>query len=390
MDLLRVLARKRKYLLWLVVLVVGGIALKMTLLAPSKVQVVSVEKRDLTAQVYGNGTVEAKVVVGVSSKITGRIVELYVDQGDQVKQGQLLAKLENDDFRHQEEQSAAGLNKSAASLRVEEANLQKAKANLVLAEKNAQRFHALAEKNLVSKLEAEQYDTACQVAREEVVRCQATVEAMQMEQQAGRAGVAFARSKVADTLIYAPDDGTIISRDMEKGATVSPGMAIFTLADPRTIWVKTNVDESQIKGVAVGKKAMITLRSAPGEQLPGQVARLGQQSDRVTEELEVDVAFTEPLKNFRLGEKSEVYIVTGTQKAAPSLPAASIVTKDKKRGVWVVKNGKLAFKEVTVGIADRRNFTEIVAGLDGGEQVAMASPPEMAKFHDGMKVQVTP
>jgi len=388
MDLLKRLARKKKYLLWLVVLVTGGIALRMTLFAPAKVKVVSVEKRDLTAQVYGNGTVEAKVVVGVSSKITGRIIEQYADQGDRVKRGQLLAKLENEDFLHQEQQSEAGLSRSAASLSVEQANFQKAKSNLTLAEKNSQRFKTLAEKNLVSKLEAEQYDTACQVAREEVSRCQAAVEAVRMEQRANSAGLGFAKSKVADTLIYAPQDGIIITRDLEKGATVSPGMSIFTLADPRTIWVKANVDESQLKGVAVGKTAMITLRSSPNEQLPGQVARMGHQSDRVTEELEVDVAFTDPLKNFRLGEQSDVYIVAGMKKDAPSLPSGSIMTKDKKRGVWVVKNGKLAFKEVTVGIADRRNFTEIVAGLDGGERVAMAPPPEMAKFQEGMKVRV--
>lgn len=380
---------KKKYLIWLVILVAGGVALKMTLFAPSKVKVVSVEKRDLTAQVYGNGTVEAKVVVGVSSKITGRIVGLYADQGDRVKRGQLLAKLENDDFVHQEQQSEAGLNRSTASLSVEQANFQKAKANLALAEKNAQRFKTLAEKNLVSKLEAEQYDTACQVDREEVARCQATIDAARMEQRAGRANLGFARSKVADTLIYAPQDGVIITRDLEKGATVTPGMSIFTLADPRTVWVKANVDESLLKGVAVGKKTMITLRSSPGEQLPGQVARLGHQSDRVTEELEVDVAFNEPLKNFRLGEQSDVYIVAGMKKDAPSLPSASIVTKDKKRGVWVVKSGKLAFKEVTVGITDRRNFTEIVTGLDGSERVAVAPPPEMVKFQEGMKVQVT-
>lgn len=390
MDLLKRLARKKKFLLWFVVLVAGGIALKMTFFAPSKVKVVSVEKRDLTAQVYGNGTVEAKVVVGVSSKITGRIVELYADQGDRVKRGQLLAKLENDDFRHQEQQSEAGLSRSAASLSVEQANLQKAKSNLTLAEKNAQRFKTLSEKNLVSKLEAEQYDTACRVAREEVARCLAAVDAVRMEQRANSAGLGFARSKVADTLIYAPQNGIIITRDLEKGATVSPGMSIFTLADPRTVWVKANVDESQLKGVAIGKKAMITLRSSPSEQLPGQVARLGHQSDRVTEELEVDVAFNEPLKNFRLGEQSDVYIVAGMKKDAPSLPSATIVTKDKKRAVWVVKNGKLAFKEVTAGITDRHNFTEIVTGLDGGERIAVAAPPEMAKFQEGMKVQVTP
>ncbi len=389
MDVLKTLAKKKKYFIWPVVLVVGVFILKMTLLAPVKVKVISVEKRDLVSQVYGNGTVEAKVVVGVSSKITGRIVELYADQGDNVKRGQLLAKLENDDFRHQELQSEAGLRKSAASLSVEQANLQKAKSNLVLAEKNAQRFKVLAEKNLVSKLEAEQYDTACQVAREEVARSSAAVEAVRMEQQAGRAGVGFAKSKVADTLIYAPQDGTIITRDLEKGATVSPGMPIFTLADPRVVWVKANVDESLLKGVAVGKKAMITLRSSPREQLSGQVARLGHQSDRVTEELEVDVAFSEPLKNFRLGEQSDVYITAESKKDTPSLLSAAIISKEKKRGVWVVNNGKLTFKEVTIGITDRRNFTEIVSGLDTGERVAMAPPQLMVTFQEGMKVRIT-
>lgn len=387
MNLLQSLARKKGYLIWLLVVVAGGIALKMTLFAPPMVKVVTAEKRDLTAQVYGNGTVEAKVVVGVSSKITGRIVELYADQGDQVKRGQLLAKLESDDFHHQQLQSEAGVGRSAASLNVELANLQKARTNLTLAEKNAQRFKVLSEKNFVSRLEAEQYDTACQVAREEVARSKAAVEAVRMEQRANSAGLGVARSKVADTVIYAPQDGVIITRDLEKGATVSPGLTIFTLADPRTIWVKANVDESSLQGVDVGKRALISLRSSSGEPLPGHVARLGRQSDRVTEELVVDVAFDEPLKNFRLGEQSDLYIITGIKKDALTLPSAAIVTKDRKSGVWVVANGKLGFKAVSVGITDRSNVSEIVTGLNDGERVVLASPPQMAKFKEGQKVR---
>jgi len=388
MDLLKTLAKKKKYLIWATVLAVVVITLKMTLFAPPKVRAVSVEKRDLTAQVYGNGTVEAKVVVGVSSKITGRIVELLVDQGDRVKRGQLLARLENDDLLQQQQQSEAGLNRSAANLNVEQANLQKAKANLALAEKNAQRFRALAEKNLVSRLEAEQYETANKLAREEVARSQATIEAVRMEQQSGRAGVGFARSKVADTLIYAPQDGVIITRDLEKGATATPGQAIFTLADPATIWVRANVDESQLKGVAVGKSAVITLRSSPGEQWAGQVARLGHQSDRVTEELQVDVAFNPPLSNFRLGEQSEVYITTEVKKSVPSLPSAALVTNGGKQGVWIAENGVLKFREITVGIRDRSDFAEITGGLDGKERVVVAAKPQLAKFRDGMKVRL--
>lgn len=388
MDLFKALSKRKKYLFLPVALVAIIAVLKMTLLAPPKVKIVTVEKRDLASQVYGNGTVEAKVVVGVASKITGRIVELYADQGDRVKRGQLLAKLENDDFIQQERQSEAGLNKSGASLNVEQATLQKAKANQVLAEKNAKRYKALAEKNLISKLEAEQYETAYQVANGEVARSQASVDAVRMEQQAGRAGLGFAKSRVKDTLIYAPQDGIVISRDLEKGATVTAGMAIFTLADPRTVWVKANVDESQLKGISVGKKALISLRSSGSEQCAGTVARLGRQSDRVTEELEVDVAFTEPLVNFRLGEQSDVYIITGAKKGVPSLPSTSIDIKDNIRGVWVVADGKIAFKPVTVGIEDRRNFTEIVSGLNSGDRVVMKSASAKILFKEGMKVKV--
>jgi HlyD family secretion protein len=209
-----------------------------------------------------------------------------------------------------------------------------------------------------------------------------------MEQAANRAGLGFARSKVADTSIYAPNDGIIITRDLEKGATAVPGQAIFTLADPATIWVKSNVDESQLKGVAVGKSAVIKLRSLPGEQWPGQVARLGHQSDRVTEELQVDVAFTPPLKNFRLGEQAEVYITTETQKSVPALPATAVVTVGKKRGVWVVDNGRLTFKPVTVGIKSLDNSTEITGGLVGNERVVVAAPSQLGTFRDGMKVRV--
>ena len=387
MDLLKTLTSKKKALLWLSFMVAIGIILKLTLFAPITVKVVSVEKRDLTAQVYGNGTVEAKVVVGVSSKITGRIVELYADQGDHVSRGQLVAKLENDDFIQQQHQAEAGVNKSGANLKVETANLSKARANAVLAAKNNQRYKSLLESGMVSRLEAEQYENSHLVAGEEVARSSAALEAVGMEQTANRANLGFSRSKVADTLIYAPQDGIIITRDLEKGATVTAGMSIFTLADPRTVWVKANVDESQLKGISIGKKAVISLRSATGEPLPGQVVRLGQQSDRVTEELAVDVAFNEPLKQFRLGEQSDVYIVTEIKKAAPSLPAAAIVARDKTRGVWVIINGRLTFKEVTIGIEDRRNFTEIVTGLAAGERVALATPAEMVKFKEGLQVR---
>ena len=194
MELIRNVKQKKKWLIRVVVAVVTVALLKLTLLAPPRVPVVNLEKRDLTARVYGNGTVEAKVVVGISSKITGRIVELYVDQGDHVKAGQLLARLENDDLVQQQRQSEAAVSRSDANLNVEKANLRKALANVALAEKNASRFRTLADKNVVSRLEAEQYENSWQVAREEVARGRASLESVRMEQAANRASLGVCRA----------------------------------------------------------------------------------------------------------------------------------------------------------------------------------------------------
>ncbi|MBI5444720.1 MAG: efflux RND transporter periplasmic adaptor subunit [Deltaproteobacteria bacterium] len=388
MKLLRFLMNNKRFVVWPLLALAAFAGLKKTVLAPQEVKTARIERRDLTAQVYGNGTVEAKVVVPVSTKTTGRILDLYADQGDFVKRGQLLAKLENDDVNQQVLQAQAGLEKTASALAMEEANLKKAKANLELAEKNAGRFRNLAERNLVSRMEAEQYENTYRVAKEEVARVTAAIEVAGRDQTANRANLGVARTRVADTLVYAPESGLIISRDLERGATVTPGVAIFRLADPRTVWVAANVDESQLGGVAVGKKAQIALRSAPGKLFLGRVARLGRESDRVTEESEVDVAFDPPLTDFRLGEQAEVYIVSQVKPAAPCVTAKALASRGKNRGVWLVEGEKLRFREVGVGIEDRKGLSEVLSGLTGNEVIALAPAEKMLQFKEGQRVKV--
>ena len=379
---------RKKHFLALVGVLILGLVLRFTVFAPPKVQVVRLTQRDLVTQVYGNGTVEAKVVVNIASRITGRIVEVHADQGDMVKRGQLLAKLDATELQAQTRQSVAIAEKAGATVALEQANLHKARAGLLLAEKNSKRFSALAAKELVSSQEDEQYQTAFLVAREEAARAAAALNSAGREKTAAVASLAASRSRRDDALILAPEDGIIIRRDLEPGATVSAGLPIFLLADPETVWVKANIDESQLKGVKPGQLASISLRSAPGEKFPGRVARLAWESDRVTEELEVDVAFTPSRKDFRLGEQAEVLIAAGARRAAPSIPKAALVAKGKQRGVWVVEGGRLRFQELATGIEDP-NFIEITAGLTGNEAIVLAAPERMQRLTDRQKIRVS-
>jgi HlyD family secretion protein len=378
---------QKKHLLLLAGILALGLILRLTVFDPLEVQVARLAKRDLVTEVYGNGTVEAKVVVNIASKITGRLVEVRVDQGDLVKRGQVLAKLDASELRAQAGQAAATAEKAAAAVALEQANLQKAQASLLLAEKNGRRFSALAAKELVSTQEAEQYETALLLARQETARAAAALHAAGRERIAATAALAASRARLDDSLILAPEDGVIIRRDLEPGATVSAGLPIFLLANPATVWVKANVDEAQLKGVTPGQPATITLRSAPGEKFPGQVARLAWESDRVTEELVVDVAFTPALENFRLGEQAEVLIAANSKQGAPSIAKAALLTRDKQRGVWVVAGNRLQFRQVVTGIADH-NFVEITSGLADQETIALAAPEQLQKFSDGQKVRV--
>lgn len=377
-----------KPMAWLAAAVAAALLAKMTLLAPVKVKAVRLERRDLTARAYGNGTVEARVVVAVSSKVTGRIRTLLADQGDRVKRGQLLARLEDEDFSHQELQAEAGMKKAAAMVATEEANLRKARASLELAERNAKRFRTLVDKEFVSRLDAEQYETNARLAAEEVERCAAATEAARLEQAATRANMGFASSRRRDMLIYAPDDGIVISRDLETGATVSPGIPIFRIADPASVWVEAHVDESQLAGIAVGKSATITLRSDPGRKIEGKVARIGRESDRVTEELEVDVAFPPSQGDFRLGEQAEVLVATGFRRSAPALPAAAVASRGKRRGAWTIHEGRLKFREMVVGIEDREGFVEVLSGIGPETFVALPAAETATKFKDGKRVAV--
>ena len=388
MTAVQSIAKNAKYLLWILAAGTAFVALKLTLLSPPSVRLVTVTNRDLTAQVYGNGTVEAKVVVDVSSKITGRIVALFADQGDHVQRGRLVAKLEDEDFGQQAIQAEALVRKASATLLVEEANLRKARSNAELAERNAARFKMLVDKNLIPRIESDQYENANQVAKDEVERSRSAVDAAQRDLEAARANLGFAGSRRSDTLVYAPQDGIILSRELEQGAIVSPGLPIFRMAAPQNIWVKANVDESLMHGIAVGQRATILLRSSKGENFPGRVVRIGRESDRVTEELEVDVSFDPPLTQFHLGEQAEVYILSESKKGCPSLPITAVAKQGDRRGVWMIQAGKLKWKEITLGIEDRNAFVEVVSGLVPGEAVAVAPAEQMRKFLDGMKVKI--
>jgi multidrug efflux pump subunit AcrA (membrane-fusion protein) len=383
-------------------------------LRPVAVTVAAVTTRDLAPAIQGVGTVEAKVAVNLSSKITDRVVSVLVDQGDTIKTGQLMARLDDTQY-------VAGVNQAEASMRAAEAQLRdllagarpdeleqlrarfaSAGATRALTERDFQRTKELFAKELISAQDmdrARQAHDAATAGERDARHALALalnnwarkdqIEAARALLQAAQSALALAREKLADTVIVSPLDGYVVSRDLEAGGVVNPGIPIFKIADPRTAWVTVYADARDTGSLAVGSPTDITLRSLPDRVFRGRVARIQREGDRVTEQLAVDVSFVERPPRLILGEQVEATIRPPAHSAATALPLAAVVRRPDGSGVLVVEDGRIRFTPARLGVVDPAGWIEVLQGLSPGQAVVTAPGRLADPQNEGRRVRVT-
>jgi HlyD family secretion protein len=382
-------------------------------LRPARVATAQVAAREIRPAVQGVGTVEAKVVVQLAAKIAGRIVALSVDHGDAVRAGQTLVQLENSESSAEVERAQAGLERAklavraqeAAVLRAEaalaaaEAVVARARANRSLAQANAERWRKLSAEDMVARMDFDDKVNAAasadaelksaealrQAAAKEVAVQEAALKLAPKDIAAAAAALASAQARNRDSILTSPIDGFVVSRELESGAAVNPGTPILKLADPGSIWVTVYVDEREAGPIGVGQAADVTLRSIPYRAFRGEVARIRRESDRVTEQLTVDVAFSERPERLILGEQAEATIRPATIKAA-ALPLAAVVQSPNGAGAWTVADGRLRFRRARLGAVDPAGWIEVVEGFSVGDHVVVA-PGRLADLtNEGRRV----
>jgi HlyD family secretion protein len=327
---------------------------------PVPVKAVRPQRGELVVEVFGTGTLESKVVVGVSSKIVGKVVEVLVDQGDNVTAGQTLARLEARDF--------------GDAVRVAVAQRDQARAEVAKARADLDRERALFGSELVSRSEFDTYDAAHGVAEAKLKNSEASL------------GVA--QAKLADTQVVSPASGLVITRNLEVGSTVVPGAPIFRIAASAP-WVVTQVDERETGALRPGQPARVVFETDPALVQPGHVARLSAEVDRVTEEREVDVSLDLSSANRFLGQRADVYIETARKQDAPRVPLTALVVQGGRPGVLAVVDGRARWRPVQLGVRDRK-FVEIVSGVTERDLVIMSPLAGKKPISDGERVTVVP
>jgi HlyD family secretion protein len=326
--------------------------------------------QNVEVRVFGIGTIEAQIVSRVGFQIAGKVIAIEADQGDFVKTGALLAKLDDDAQR-------AKLRKSEAAQRQAVANLTKVQAQRERAEISYQqkksvnaRRQTLVSRGTVSQEAAEDSQAAEEIALGDAKIIEADTQVATVQQEDAASQRQLDAVILAQHELRAPFDARVIARNKELGGIVNAGETVFTLIAPDSIWIKAYVDEALAGGLNIGQRAFVRLRSEPDRLYETEVVRIDQENDRVTEERRIYVRCRtcNPQHQLRyLGEQAEVEVVKKVIPAGLFVPLKFIEGYDGRSGlVWTVENGRLGKRKVSLGerlLDGRVQITSDVQGL---------------------------
>ena len=371
----------------LLISVFAWVVLTQGPLAPIKVTTEKVQTGSLAAETFGVGIVEARHSYNISPVMTGRIKKLFVDQGDHVKVGQVVAELDPIDLDEKLASSRLMAERSANSIKVAEAQLVQAQSQGKTISSTYKRYGELHAKGFVSQemLDAKLNEkTAALAALDAATASLAAAKRDHARAQSDAVGMENLRDQ---TRLASPIGGVVTAKLLEQGATVVPGQTVLQVIAPSDLWIKTRIDQKQSGAIRVGQRADIVLRSQPQTSVPGTVERIDLISDTVTEERIVNVSFAAPELNASLGEYAEVTIKLPVQEKARAIPTVAVKRINQQDGVWVLQNSRAKFRPVKTGISTLDGRTQILAGLADGDEVIVYS---QQAIKEDLKLKVVP
>lgn len=325
--------------------------------------------------VTANGYVVARTRAAVSAKIAGRLATQPLDGGTFVRKGEVIARLENADY--------------AAAVEQARANLATARAQL--AEAEADRDQARRESDRIARIRAERPDLMspqdAEAADSRTAQAVSRAMAAAARVDAAAAGLRLAEVTLENTVIRAPFTGTVLRKEAEVGEVVAPSVgggltrgAVVTMADLSTLEVEVDVNEAYIARVSNGQQARITLDAYPDTSFRGRVRQVVPTADRqrATVQVKVSILDRDPRILPEMGSRVDFLAAapprtarSATAENAPPrfrLPASAVRESGGRTVVWVVRDGRLAAKEVEAGPVSG-GFREIRSGLAGGELI---------------------
>jgi RND family efflux transporter MFP subunit len=377
---------------WLVLLVLlaavgGGAWAWLNRERPIEVEVAPVTARAAGAQasvLNASGYVTARRRATVSSKVTGKVIEVNVEEGMEVREGQVLARLDDSTLQ--------------ATLRLYRAQLEAAKRQIPELEVRLEQARVQLRRQEQLRKDGLNTPNDIDNARAEVDSLVARIASAQEQVKVAESQIAAQQTAIEDTVIRAPFSGVAISKDAQAGEMVSPVSAgggftrtgICTIVDMRSLEIEVDVNESYINRVRSGQPVTAVLDAYPDWQIPAHVITLVPTADRQKATVLVRIGFAQakgqPLDSRILPDMGvKVTFLRESDSAAEAasqpvtlVPQAAVRTDNGGSYVFVVRQNTVERRAIRTAGTDGERL-EVVAGLSGGDQVVISPPAELVE-----------
>ena len=336
------------------------------------------------AVLNASGYVTARRRATVSSKVTGKVLEVFVEEGKAVRRGQVLARLDDSQIRSMLKVTEAQLAAAERGAAEDQARLREAQLTL-------DRRQQLVKEKVLSRAELDS-------AEAQVASLEARIAMARQQVEVVRSQVNAAHTDLADMVVRAPFDGVAISKDAQPGEMISPVSAgggftrtgICTIVDMSSLEIEVDVSESYINRVRAGQPVEAVLDAYPDWRIPAHVITTVPSADRQKATVRVRIGFEalEPRILPDMGVKVSFLEERAPEAAAQQrprvlVPAAAVRTADGTSFVFLVRDGRVERRAVKAGAADG-DQVEVVSGLNAGDRVVVEGPPTLA---DGTRVK---
>jgi HlyD family secretion protein len=369
-----------------------------------EVRTETIARRDLVAIVSASGNIRARRTVDISSDVSARVSQLLVEEGDDVRQGQILLRLEPDQYQ-------AAVSRNEASLAQADAQRTQQAANLARARRDLDRLFALRSRDslLVSRQQVDDAETNLEVA-------QATLSSAEHGVSQAQAALQEMRDQLAKTVFTAPMDGKVTRLNVEEGETViigtmnNPGSLVLTISDLSVIETVVQVDETDVARIALGDSASVRIDAFPGRQFVGRVSRIGNSAitapaqqtagQQAAIDFEVVITLDPTDAPLRPDLSATADVVVEQRPGALSVPIIAMTVREDQdstegpaprgerqqlreiEGVFTISGGRVTFTAVTLGIAGQEYF-EVLSGLAEGDSVVAGPYQRIRQLRDG-------
>jgi RND family efflux transporter MFP subunit len=338
------------------------------------------------AVLNASGYVTARRRATVSSKVTGKVREILIEEGQPVREGQILAYLDDTQPRATLALAEAQLAASRKAAAEDEARLQQAEITL-------KRLEQLVKENVVGRAELDQ-------AQSEVSSLRARIAHTQQQIGVAESQVALEKTQLADMVVRAPFAGMVVSKDAQPGEMISPVSAgggftrtgIGTIVDMSSLEIEVDVNETYIQRVSAGQKVEAILDAYQDWRIPAHVITTIPTADRQKATVRVRIGFEKldprilPDMGVKVSFLRDEPTSASAAPAAPStvVPKAAIRTDAGKSIVFVVKDDRVERRAISLGL-ENGDQVEVRAGVSAGERVVVDAPPTLK---DGDKVKI--